>query len=124
MASEYDVVGAFQDIEMELVKSMRRNMKRHIGEEFQEGINWTQWQAEMLNGLAKYKEENADKLPKYFSTINQEIEDAIIEAYKTGESEMEIEILEVISFKCIKIKCISPTAGMYSFSSRSMSGLR
>ena len=96
MASEYDVVGAFQDIEMELVKSMRRNMKRHIGEEFQEGINWTQWQAEMLNGLAQYKEENADKLPKYFSTINQDIEDAIIEAYKTGESEMEIEILEAI----------------------------
>ena len=96
MASEYDVVGAFQDIEMELVKSMRRNMKRHIGEEFQEGINWTQWQAEMLNGLAKYKEENADKLPKYFNTINQDIEDAIIEAYKTGESEQEIEILEAI----------------------------
>ena len=96
MASEYDVVGAFQDIEMELIKSMRRNMKRHIGEEFQEGINWTQWQAEMLNGLAKYKEENADMLEKYFSTINQDIEDAILEAYKTGESEMEIEILEAI----------------------------
>ena len=96
MASEYDVVGAFQDIEMELIKSMRRNMKRHIGEEFQENINWTQWQAEMLNGFAKYKEENADKLPKYFSAINQEIEDAITEAYKTGESEQEIEILEAI----------------------------
>lgn len=96
MASEYDVVGAFQDIEMELVKSMRRNMKRHIGEEFQENINWTQWQAEMLNGLAKYKEENASMLKGYFSTINQDIEDAIIEAYKTGESEMEIEILEAI----------------------------
>ena len=96
MASEYDVVGAFQDIEMELIKSMRRNMKRHIGEEFQEGINWTQWQAEMLNGFAKYKEENTDKLPKYFSTINQDIEDAILEAYKTGESEQEIEILEAI----------------------------
>lgn len=96
MASEYDVVGAFQDIEMELVKSMRRNMKRHIGEEFQEGINWSQWQAEMLNGLAKYKEENASMLKGYFSTINQDIEDAIIEAYKTGESEQEIEILEAI----------------------------
>lgn len=96
MASEYDIVGAFQDIEMELIKSMRRNIKRHIGEEFQEGINWTQWQAEMLNGFAKYKEENADKLPKYFSTINQEIENAITEAYKTGESEQEIEILEAI----------------------------
>ena len=96
MADVYDVVGAFQDIEMELIKSMKRNMKRHIGEEFQDGINWTQWQAEMLNGLAQYKYENSDKLPGYYSTINDEIEEAIRQAYATGESEQEIEILRAI----------------------------
>ena len=94
--SVYDVVGAFQDIEMELIKSMKRNMKRHIGEEFQDGINWTQWQAEMLNGLAQYKYENSDKLPGYYSTINDEIEAAIRQAYATGESEQDIEILRAI----------------------------
>ena len=94
--SVYDVVGAFQDIEMELIKSMKRNMKRHIGEEFQEEINWTQWQAEMLNGLAQYKAENADKLQGYYSTINDEIEEAIRQAYALGESEQEIEILKAI----------------------------
>lgn len=94
--SAYDVVGAFQDIEMELIKSMKRNMKRHIGEEFQEEINWTQLQAEMLNGLAQYKTENSDKLPGYYSTINDEIEEAIRQAYATGESEQEIEILRAI----------------------------
>ena len=96
MASEYDVVGAFQDIEMELIKSMKRTMKRHIGEEFQEEINWTQWQAEMLNGLAQYKAENADKLQGYYSTINEDIEEAIRQAYALGESEQEIEILKAI----------------------------
>ena len=96
MASEYDVVGAFQDIEMELIKSMKRTMKRHIGEEFQEEINWTQWQAEMLNGLAQYKYENADKLQGYYSTINEDIEEAIRQAYELGESEQEIELLKAI----------------------------
>ena len=96
MASEYDIVGAFQDIEMELIKSMKRTMKRHIGEEFKEDINWTQWQAEMLNGLAQYKAENSDKLQGYYSTINDEIEEAIRLAYQTGESEQEIEILKAI----------------------------
>ena len=96
MASEYDIVGAFQDIEMELIKSMQRNMKRHIGEEFQEEINWTQWQAEMLNGLAQYKYENADKLQGYYSTINDEIEETIRQAYQLGESEQEIELLKAI----------------------------
>ena len=96
MADVYDIVGAFQDIEMELIKSMKRNMKKHIGEELQEDISWTQWQAEMLNGLAQYKAENADKLKGYYSTINDEIEDAIRQAYATGESEQEIELLKAI----------------------------
>ena len=96
MASEYDIVGTFQDIEMELIKSMQRTMKRHIGEEFQEEINWTQWQAEMLNGLAQYKAENADKLKGYYSTITEDIEEAIRLAYQTGESEQEIEIVKAI----------------------------
>ena len=96
MAKVYDIVGTFQDIEMELIKSMQRNMKRHIGEEMQEEINWTQWQAEMLNGLAQYKAENADKLQGYYSIINEDIEEAIRQAYALGESEQEIEILKAI----------------------------
>lgn len=96
MADVYDIVGAFQEIEMDLIKSMKRNMKKHIGEELQEDISWTQWQAEMLNGLAQYKAENADKLKGYYSTINDEIEEAIRQAYATGESEQEIELLKAI----------------------------
>lgn len=96
MADVYDIVGAFQDIEMELIKSMKRNMKRHIGEEFQEDINWSQWQAEMLNGLAQYKYENADKLQGYYSIINDKIEQTIRQAYELGESEQEIELLKAI----------------------------
>lgn len=105
MADIYDVVGAFQEIEMELIKSMKRNMKKHIGEEFKEDINWTQWQAEMLNGLAQYKYENADKLQGYYSTINDNIEELIRQAYKLGETEQEIEILKAIQegFKANKV---------------------
>ena len=105
MADIYDVVEIFQDIEMELIKSMKRNMKRHIGEEIQEDINWTQWQAEMLNGLAQYKYENADKLQGYYSTINDNIEELIRQAYKLGETEQEIEILKAIQegFKADKV---------------------
>ena len=92
----YDVVGAFQSIEEDLIKSMQRTMKRHIGEDHQENINWSQWQAEMLNGLAQFKEENADKLKGYYSTINDDIDATIRQAYATGESETEAEILKAI----------------------------
>ena len=82
----YDVVGAFQSIEEDLIKSMKKTMKRHIGEENQEQINWSQWQAEMLKGLEEYKRENMDRLKGYYSTINDDIDEAIRQAYATGES--------------------------------------
>ena len=92
----YDVTGAFEDIEMALIKSMRNNMQRHIDEEFDEGINWTQWQAEMLSGLSQYRADNQDVLKGYMGKINQELDNAIRDAYATGESEQEIEILKAI----------------------------
>lgn len=93
---DYDISEAFEDIEMSLIKSMRNNMARHIKEEYEEGINWTQWQAEMLNGLSQYRAENQDVLKGYMGRINAEIDAAIRDAYATGESEQEIELLKAI----------------------------
>lgn len=92
----YDIAGAFEDIEMSLIKSMRNNMQRHIKEEYDEGINWTQWQAEMLSGLSQYKAENQEVLKGYMGKINAELDAAIRDAYATGESEQEIELLKAI----------------------------
>lgn len=93
---DYDIAGAFEDIELALIKSMRNNMQRHINEEYEEGINWTQWQAEMLSGLSQYKAENQAVLKGYMSRINAELDAAIRDAYATGESEQEIELLKAI----------------------------
>lgn len=92
----YDIASAFEDIEMSLIKSMRKNMQRHIKEEYEEGMNWTQWQAEMLAALSQYRAENKDVLTGYMGKINAELDAAIRDAYATGESEQEIELLKAI----------------------------
>ena len=92
----YDITSAFEDIELSLIKSMRNNMRHHISEEYEEGINWTQWQAEMLSGLSQYRAQNKDVLTGYMGRLNDEIDKAIREAYATGESEQEIELLKAI----------------------------
>lgn len=92
----YDITSAFEDIELSLIKSMRNNMRHHISEEYDEGINWTQWQAEMLSGLSQYRAQNRDVLTGYMGRLNDEIDKAIREAYATGESEQEIELLKAI----------------------------
>lgn len=94
--AEYDISDAFAVIEDYLIDSMRRNMLRHIGEEQQEGINWSQWQAEMLSGLEAYKRANQKLFDSVYPTINKKIDSMIWQAYQTGQSEQEVAILAAI----------------------------
>ncbi len=94
MSNEYDIVSAFQKIEQELIQSMKRNLSRHIKEEQKENFNWTMWQAEQLKSLKEFRNNNPKLFKKYFSTINEDIEDVLKKAYESGKSQTEIEILE------------------------------
>lgn len=94
--TDYDITAAFKVIEDELIASMIRNMDRHRAEETREGIQWSQWQAEQLQSLEKYKRENQKKYKKQFASINNRMEGLIRAARETGNMQQEIEILKAI----------------------------
>ena len=94
--ADYNLSEAFAVIEDYLIDSMRRNMLRHIAQEQREYFSWSQWQADMLSGLREYKRENADKFKGIYPVIEQKIEDAMQEAYDTGEATQEQVILSAI----------------------------
>ncbi len=94
--ADYNLSEAFAVIEDYLIDSMRRNMLRHIAQEQREYFSWSQWQADMLSGLREYKRENADKFKGIYPAIEQKIEDAMREAYDTGEAVQEQVILSAI----------------------------
>ena len=96
MATEYDIVRAFQRIEEELISSMKRNLSRHIKEEKKEEFNWTMWQAEQLNSLKEFEKQNPELFKKYFSTIDNDIEDVLKKSYESGQTEQEKLILETL----------------------------
>lgn len=94
MNNEYDIVQAFQRIEEILIKSMKRNLTRHLNEEMDLNMNWSAWQAEQLKALNQFKKENKKLFSKDFSTINSDIEDLIRKSYENGKLEQEKVILE------------------------------
>lgn len=94
--TEYDIATAFQAIEEELIASMMRNMDRHRAEETELGIEWTQWQAEQLKSLEKYKKQNQKKYSKRFADINKQAQVLIREARSRGNMEQEIQIMKAI----------------------------
>lgn len=73
--TDYDITAAFKVIEDELLASMIRNMDRHRAQEDMEGIQWSQWQAEQLQSLEKYKLQNKKKYGKQFKDINSQIDE-------------------------------------------------
>ena len=96
MNNEYSISRAFQRIEETLIKSMKRNLTRHLNEEKDLDMNWSAWQAEQLKGLEKFKQENKKLFKNDFSTINTDIEELIKKSYDNGKLEQEKVILEAI----------------------------
>lgn len=96
MNNEYDIRQAFQRIEEILIKSMKRNLTRHLNEERDLDMNWSAWQTEQLKGLKQFKKENKYLFKNDFSTINNDIEELIKKSYENGKLEQEKIILESI----------------------------
>ena len=96
MNNEYDIAKAFQRIEETLIKSLKRNLTRHLNEEKDLDMNWSAWQTEQLKSLEQFKRNNKKLFKKDFSTINTDIEDLIKKSYENGKLNQEKVILEAI----------------------------
>ena len=98
MASkDYDAGKAFKRIEDELIRSMMRNLGRHLKEEEAEGFDWSQWQVEQLKYLEEYRRKNQDKYGPRFDEINGMIREAIWKSNDAGQKREELRILKKIA---------------------------
>lgn len=123
--SDYDIAAAFGAIEQELMASMIRNMDRHRAEETKEGIEWSQWQAEQLKALEKYKTENQKRYKSQFRDTNKQIRELIWQARKKGSMQQEISILNAIKngFNGAKKVSSGATAEFFKLNDRKMDAL-
>lgn len=94
--ADYDIRSIFEEMELELIRSMKRNLSRHMQWEKDEEMNWTMWQAEQLKTLEQFKRENEKIFGKKFSIINKEIEEFLKDTYEISGLEQEKAILNAI----------------------------
>lgn len=94
--ADYDIGEAFRRIEEIMIESMARNLRHHINLEQDEGINYTQWQAEQLAALRSFQQQNKGLFKDYFSTIDDQIDEVLRRAYSVGGMEQETGILEAL----------------------------
>lgn len=94
---DYDIRAVFEEMELELIASMRRNLARHQRWEAKEGINWTMWQAEQLKTLEQFKRENKKIFEKKFDKVNKELKSFLASQYERAGFDQERLILEALT---------------------------
>lgn len=121
----YDITSAFQEIEMELLSSMSKNLRRHLGEEQAANFNWSMWQAEQLKSLELFRKENQKLFNNRFIDLNNDIDSMISTQYKNAYFNEEKEILKAIKngFIAYTQPLITKTPEFFKFDNRKLLAL-
>lgn len=90
-----DIAKIFEEIELRLIASLKRNLSRHKAEEEKEGFEWSAWQAEKLNNIDNFRKENAQIADEYVDVIDDETRQLMTNQFHEGEHTAEQSVIDV-----------------------------
>ncbi len=88
-----EIVELFEQLELHLINSLKRNLMRHRRQEQDEGgkdgvpENWEAWQSAKLRDVRRFRRENEKILGEYMPTIEEETEKLLREQYAEGSAD-------------------------------------
>jgi len=89
----YNLRKLFEEIELDLIKIMKRTFKRHIAEQEKEGFKWEQWQGALLRNIQGYHNQNK----QIVNSSSKEIEEAVNTSLKDNFNKGEAAFDEALS---------------------------
>lgn len=82
--NDYNVKKIYEEMELHLISSMKRNLGRHLKDEQVSGIEFKMWQAEKLKELKRYQKENKSIVKFHTAGLSKEVADILKEEFKQG----------------------------------------
>lgn len=82
----YNLRRIFEEMELDIVRSLRRNLKGHEREEEEEGFRWEMWQRAKLRNLQRYRKENEKTVKEISPEIERVVNEALEENYQKGQN--------------------------------------
>lgn len=95
MLSFRDIARIFEEIELRLIASLKRNLSRHKAEEEKEGFEWSAWQAEKLNNIDNFRKENVQIADEYVDVIDDGTRQLMTDQFHEGEHTAEQSVIDV-----------------------------
>ncbi len=94
MQDEYDIKKIMEEIEMQLIASMKRTLWSHEKDEKAKGFDWPQWQALKIKQFEDYKKANKEIFNNNTKNLNKNIYKNIKEQFKEGASKTKKSALK------------------------------
>lgn len=96
MLNYHDIAKIFEEIEIRLISSLKRNLGRHKNEEHRYGFEWSAWQAEKLRNIDKFRKENSRIMNAYTSVIDNATRQIMHDEFTQGVNGINIAVPENI----------------------------
>lgn len=94
MQKEYDIKSIMEEIELDLIKSMKRTLWSHKEDEKVEGFDWPQWQSIKIKQLQEYKETNKQIFNKKIKPLKKSIYKHMRQQFSEGASRTNKEAIK------------------------------
>lgn len=86
MQNEYDIKKVMEEIELQLISSMKRTLWSHKEDEKAKGFDWPQWQALKIKQFEDYKKVNKEIFNNTTKGLNKYIYKHIKDQFQEGAS--------------------------------------
>jgi len=94
----YNIRKIYEQMELDLIASMKRNLSQHEKEEHKVGFKFEQWQSAKLRDLARFKKENRKIIDKYDTEIRKSIEQTLLDTYRNTYDKFDRFIMRIKIF--------------------------
>lgn len=94
MQNDYDIEKIFEQIENDLISSMRRTLWSHKKDEKTKGFNWPQWQALKLKQLEDFRKNNQEIFKNYNQDIKYATKIQMKKQFREGASRTNKEAIK------------------------------
>ncbi|MEG0165652.1 phage minor capsid protein [Anaerorhabdus sp.] len=84
----YDFKKIFEEIESDLILSMKRTLSRHLTEQEKMGYSWEQWQSSKLRALRAFKKECENIVNNQADKISESIDESLSKSYLKGSKKV------------------------------------
>lgn len=95
MKDKYNLRTIYEEMELYLLSSMARNLKRHENEEIKEGFKFEMWQSAKLRDMERFRRENKQIIDSFSPAIEKTVKERLMDTYRKACGRVQSVVIKL-----------------------------